>query len=509
MEKKFSAKQLDFKAGRMAITLNNGDAKEMGLHPRDRVKVFIKRKYIIAAVTLTSNLVQMGEIGLNKDIFDEHDFSHGEEITIIPNERPKTIELINKKMLNNPLNEGEYEAIIKDVVAYNLGEVELTAFIAAIYINGMTMDEAAYLSKKMAEFGEMLTLKDKIIFDKHSIGGVPGNKITFLIVPIVAAAGLTIPKTSSRAITSACGTADIMEVMAPVTFNAEQIEDIVNRVGGIIAWGGGINLAPADDIFIQVEYPLAIDPHYIALCSVMAKKYAVGAKHVVIDLPMGPGTKIKDLDEARRYAHEFIELGEKLGMNVECTITYGDKPVGRAIGPVLEAREALRTLETGKGPSSLIEKSIELAGVLLELGNVAEKGQGKVAAFRLLKSGQAHRKFLEIIQAQGGDPGITSEKMKPGEYKETMYAEGSGYVVSINNRAIVQIARTAGSPLDKGAGILLNITKGVKVSDGDPIYEIYSSSQYKLNLAVKLAKHLMPIELEGMVISRIPGDKVF
>jgi AMP phosphorylase len=243
------------------------------------------------------------------------------------------------------------------VVNNVLSEVELTAFVASLYMNEMTLDETAYLTKKMAENGEMLHLKRRPVFDKHSIGGVPGNKITLLIVPIVAAAGLTIPKTSSRAITSACGTADIMEVLAPVTFSSKEIEEIVERVGGIIAWGGGVNLAPADDIFIRVvEYPLAIDPHNLAICSVMAKKYAVGADFVVIDIPMGEGTKVGSMEEAKKFARNFVQLGERIGIDVECAITFGDKPIGRAIGPALEAREALRALE-GEGPSSLIEKS--------------------------------------------------------------------------------------------------------------------------------------------------------
>jgi AMP phosphorylase len=335
------------------------------------------------------------------------------------------------------------------------------------------------------------------------LGGVPGNKITLLIVPIVAAAGLTIPKTSSRAITSACGTADIMETLAPVTFNADEIVEIVNKTNGIIAWGGGVNLAPADDIFIRVEYPLAIDPHYLALCSVMAKKYAVGADFVVIDLPMGPETKMPTMEDAKRYARDFLALGEKLGIEVECAVTFGGKPIGRAVGPTLEAKEALKALE-GEGPSSLIEKSTEIAGILLEAGGIATRGNGKAVAMEYLKSGKALKKMKEIIEAQGGDPEVTSDKMSVGQYKETIYSPASGYVTHISNRAIVQVARAAGAPKDKGAGIYLYITKGTKVERGDPLFDIYAESEWELDQAAKLAKQLMPVQLEGMVLKRIP-----
>jgi AMP phosphorylase len=294
-----------------------------------------------------------------------------------------------------------------------------------------------------------------------------------------------------------------MEVLAPVIFDAQEIERLVDETGGVICWGGGVNLAPADDIFIKVEHPLAIDPHNLAICSVMAKKYAVGADYVVIDLPMGSETKVRTMEEAKKYARDFMALGEKLGIKVECAVTYGDKPVGRAIGPALEAREALQALE-GSAPSSLTEKSCELAGFILEAGGVARKGEGKGRAYDVLQSGEALNKMREIIEAQGGDPSITSEKVEVGPHKATITSPGSGYAVGMSNNALVRIARAAGAPRDKGAGLLLVLSKGEKVKKGDPLFEIYAESEYKLEQAVKLANQLQPIELEGMLLERIP-----
>ncbi|MEE9593902.1 MAG: AMP phosphorylase [Candidatus Hydrothermarchaeales archaeon] len=507
MEKKLKTKILDMEVGSLEVIINEEDAKDMGIYPKDRVRIYSDSKSVTAIVNTTKTFVRQGEIGAVREVVNACKLRAGRKVLIAPVERPRSVEHIRKKLQGQTLTETEFEYILKDVLAGNLSEAEISAFISAIYINELNMDEMVSLSKKMAETGEMLELKQKPIFDKHSLGGVPGNKITLLIVPIVAAAGLTIPKTSSRAITSACGTADIMEVLAPVTFDAKEIEKIVNKTNGIIAWGGGVNFAPADDIFIKtVEYPLSIDPHNLALCSVMAKKYAVGADFVAIDLPMGEGTKVPNMDVAKKFARNFIELGEKMKIRVECAVTYGDKPIGRAIGPALEAREALRALE-GQGPSSLIEKSTDIAGILLEAGGVAQNG--KEAALEYLNSGKALKKMREIIGEQGGDKEMKSDDIAIGGCKEEFYSPRRGYVTAIENRSIVNIARAAGSPKDKGAGILLHASKGHKVAKGDLLFEVYAESDYKLDQAVKLAKQYNPVVLEGMLLQRIPGFTVF
>lgn len=503
MDKKLKVKVFDVAEGRLEAIINEEDARDLGIHPKDRITLSARGISIVAIANTTRNFVCKGEIGVMDEVRRATGVKDGEPLSVSLAARPESIGFIRKKMRGERLSEAEYDAIVKDVVGHNLSEIELTAFVSALYINEMTMEETAFLTKKMAENGEMLRLEKTPVYDKHSIGGVPGNKITLLIVPIVAATGLTIPKTSSRAITSACGTADMMEVLAPVTFSSSEIEKIVKKTNGIIAWGGGVNLAPADDIFIQVEYPLSIDPRNLAICSVMAKKYAVGANFVVIDIPTGEGTKVETMEEAKKYARDFVELGDRLGITVECAITYGDKPIGRAIGPALEAREALQALE-GSGPSSLIEKSTDIAGIILEAGGVARKGKGKKAAMDLLKSGKALSKMREIIEEQGGDPKVVSKDIKVGKYKAKIRSSKEGYVTHILNKAVVQVARAAGAPKDKGAGILLNVTKGIKVKEGDLLFEIYADSKYKLAQAEKLAKQLYPVMLEGMLLKRIP-----
>ncbi len=508
MKLDLSATIVDMELG-YEIILNEEDAKELGVGARERVNVSKNGKSIVAIVSIAKKSIKKGEIGVTPKVAEKCNIKDNDVVEVSPALRPISVDYIKKKLDGLALTEEEYREIVKDVVSNNLSEIELTAFVTALYIHGISIDEAVYLTKSMVESGERLNLKKKPVFDKHSIGGVPGNKITLLIVPIVAAAGLTIPKTSSRAITNAAGTADIMEVLAPVTFTADEIEEIVNKTNGIIAWGGGVNLAPADDVFIRVEYPLAIDPRALTLCSVMAKKLAVGANYVAIDMPVGSEAKVTSIKEAKEFARDFITLGEKLGITVECAITYGEKPIGRAIGPALEAKEALSTLENGRGPGSFVEKATDIAGMILEAGRVARRGSGKEVALEYLKSGKALEKMREIIEAQGGDPKIKSNDIQLGEYREKIVAQNRGYVTRISNKALIKIARTAGSPKDKGAGILMHVTKGEKVKEGEVLFEIFAEKSYKLEAAVKLAYQLNPISIEGMTLARIPEYSLF
>jgi len=354
----------------------------------------------------------------------------------------------------------------------------------------------------MIATGDTIEFDTHPIMDTHSIGGVPGNKVTLIIVPIVAAAGLLIPKTCSRAITGAGGTADLMEVLAPVEFSAQELKEITQKVGGVIAWGGATNIAPADDKLIKAEYLLSIDPYSQMLASIMGKKGAVGADAVVMDMPTGPGSKLPTMEEARSCSRDLIDLGRRLGMRVECAMTYGGAPVGRTIGCALEVREAMALMEGAPGPSSLREKSLELTGMLLELGGVASKGAGYAQAEAYLTSGAALKKFLEIVGAQGGDPNIKSTDIPLGEYVEHIRSPTSGYVDNFYNRRIVEIARLAGAPDDKGAGIYLHKKVGAIVKKGEPLITIYSSTSQGLEAAVKSTFKAMPVDVEGMLLEK-------
>jgi len=294
-----------------------------------------------------------------------------------------------------------------------------------------------------------------------------------------------------------------MSVLAPVEFSAQELKKIVSKISGAIVWGGGLNLAPADDAFITVEHPLQLDPEPQMIASILAKKLAVGTDFLVLDIPTGEGTKISGSEEARRLGNRFIDLGAKLGIRIRCGVTYGGQPVGHAVGPALEAREALQTLE-GSGPTSLVEKSTALAGMLLEMAGKASKGNGQGMAKEILESGRALKKMKEIIEAQGGDPSIKSEQIEIGTYKQTVTAPADGYATHVSNAAITQIARATGAPRERGSGVVLYLKRGHKVSKGEPILDIYAERETKLEQAYSLVAKLQPVTIEGMLLEEIP-----
>lgn len=424
---------------------------------------------------------------------------------IVSKEDP--IDLVKRFISGKPLTKEQYMRLIKSALDGEVPDVAIAAFVIYQYIKKIPIDEIAKITQAIVETGQTVDFGPMTV-DKHSIGGVPGNKVSLLIVPIVAATGLKIPKTSSRSITT-IGTADTFEVLAPVDLTLEEVVEVVNKTNGCLVWNGMLGIAPADELFIsKVQSVLRIDPLSQAVASIMANKIAMGSKFIVIDIPQGEGTKARTLKEATELGRMFIELGSRLGVNVEVAVTYGEQPVGHAVGPALEAREALYTLEGGRPSTSLIEKSVGLAGILFEMTGRAPVGMGREMAREILDSGRALKKLKEIIEAQGGDPNIKSDDVPVGSYVAEIKSDINGYVAKIDNKAIMDIVRTAGAPEDKGAGVILPKKGGRYVNRGDVILKIYSNNESRLDAAVNLAQNLQPIVIEGMIRRRIHHFKV-
>jgi len=293
-----------------------------------------------------------------------------------------------------------------------------------------------------------------------------------------------------------------MEVLAPVNFELDEMKEVVEKAKGCIVWGGGVNLASADDKLIKIRYPLNIDPEPLYMASILAKKKAVGANKVLLDIPVGHGSKIKDAKQAKELSANFIKIGSKIDIDIECVITPGDRPIGKGIGPQLEARDAINILH-GKGPADLRMKSLSLAGILLEMGNVVKKGKGYKAAENLLTSGKALKAMLNIIELQGGDPKHLD--IEPQSKSYTVESRYKGRVYDIDNDSIVKIARAAGAPVDKSAGIDLHISRGTMIKKGDPLFTIYAEKEYKLDKAVEVENEFNPIIYEKMVLDRYSG----
>jgi AMP phosphorylase len=495
---------MDLTSGRRSVVLNAMDARTLSILLSDRVVVRRGPSAVNAMVEVSDALVPLGSVGLYRESAKELGASTGDPLEIELAPLPMSIQFIKKKLSGGTLSGEEVASIVKDVVAYNLSDLEVASFLFASHFKGLSMDETEALTRAMVDSGSTLNLPG-VVVDKHSIGGVPGNKISLLVVPIVAAAGLVIPKTSSRAITSPAGTADTMSVLADVDFVLEEVERIVGKAGGCIVWGGSLNLAPADDIFIRIESPLRIDPRGQMLASIMAKKAAVGAKHLVLDIPAGRGAKVADVAEAESLASSFIELGRRLGIQVKCGVTYGGQPVGKAIGPALEAREALSALMAPDDSSkSLVLKSASIAGLLLESTGTAPRGGGMNAALDILQKGKALEKFLSIVEAQGGRRDVKPDDLKVGGEVYTVNSSSDGYVTLVDNQAIVDLARAAGAPQEKGAGVLLHAKQGYKVARGDILMEVFAERTSKLASAVAVLQSRPAVLVEGMLLKEVP-----
>ena len=502
---KLKVRCLDLEAGgKTIVILNHNDALELGVHPLDRVVLRNGKKKITAIVNVSERFVKSGEIAVYDEVREILNLKSGDVVHVKKREELESKKAIRKKIEGHRLTRNEIKQIVQDLVERDLNDLEIAAFITALNVYGLSVDEAVSLIKAMVETGKKLGLKKKLIVDKHSLGGVPGDKTTILLVPIVASLGLTIPKTSSRAITSPAGTADRFECMAPVDLSLKEMKRVIEKTNGCIAWGGSLELAPADDLFIQIERPLNLDPLYIP--SILAKKVAVGSKYLVVDLPTGRGTKIKTFGEAYEIASEFINVSQYLGIKTTCCVTFGEQPVGYAVGPALEAREALQAIMYGR-PRDLINKACSLAGALLEL---VGKGDTKIA-FKSIRTRKAEKKLREIIAAQGGNPKIKPEDIAVGDKTVDIYAEQKGIVRWIRNEGIRTIAKFAGAPKDKGAGVLLHVKIGDKVKKGDKLFTIYSTNSIKLREAEKHAKETNPVMViedlaDYMLIKKIKGE---
>lgn len=412
---------------------------------------------------------------------------------------------IQKKLVGKHLSYEEIYAIMDDISDKKLDPVLTTYFAASGYSEGFSNQELFYLTKAMVETGEKLSFKG-IVADKHSIGGLPGTRTTLIVVPIVAAAGFTIPKSSSRAITTPGGTADDMEVLSNVSFTKEQIYDIVKKTNGCIVWGGSVNIAPADDIIIKVEKPLMFESFDKILVSIMAKKIAFGSTHVVIDLPYGKTVKVHTLSDANILKRKFRYIAKKFGIKLRCMIHKTDQPFGRGIGPILETREAIRVLQQKENrPLDLEVRSLNLASNLLEicledspksLQEDVKKNYGNAYgwAHHLLQSGQAFAKMQEIIKAQGGKTLSDSEDLKPGTHTYKVNAKQSGKVKGIHSKNATVITKLLGAPEIKGAGLFIEKQIGNTVEKGELLYTLYTSKEHNLSEAKESLKHFPIID---------------
>ena len=493
---RFKCKDLNIATGgTQVITLHHDDAAKMDLFALDRVNARIGNKETIAIVNLAENhhTIPAGHLGVYEEVIAKLKLKPDDVVDVSLATKPESLSYIKAKLDGKRLKDKEMNAIVRDIVDNNLSETEITFFVAACYKYDLTDDEIYYLTKAIAQNGEQLRLKNGPVLDKHCSGGVPGNRTTMIVVPILAAAGYTMPKTSSRAITSPAGTADTMEVLAPVSLNVKRIKEIVEKTKACMVWGGGTGIAGADDKMIRIRNPLSLDPWGLLVSSILAKKKAVGATHLLADLPIGHDTKIRTHREARILRRKFTTIGQRLGISVRVILSDGNQPIGRGLGPLLEARDVLWVLKRDpRAPQDLRKKSLYMASVLFEM--LCEE-EPKRKALDMLDTGLAYKKMNEIILAQGGKL-VHPEDLKLAEHHHHVKSKQEGKVRHINNRIINKICRIAGAPKSKKAGMYLYKHMHDNVDKKETIFTIYAESTERLRQAVAVAKAMNPYTIQ-------------
>ena len=450
-----------------------------------RVELRAGDKELLATLLLTDDgMVGIDELGLSEPAFRRFGQPVGAFVSVKPATPPESLDYVRSKIQGHSLKPGEISAIIDDITHYRYSDMEVAAFLISS-ASFMTSGELLALARAMAEAGTQLKWERPIVVDKHCIGGIPGNRTSMVVVPIVAAHGLMIPKTSSRAITSPAGTADTMEVLARVDLGVDEMREVVNACHGCLVWGGHVNLSPADDILISVERPLSLDTREQMVASIMSKKLAAGSTHLLIDLPVGPSAKLTTAMEAMRLRKLFEFVGDHFGIAVEVITTDGRQPIGNGIGPVLEAQDVMAVLANDPAaPKDLREKSLRLAAHLVDYDPEMRGGKGYARARELLESGAALRHMQKIIDAQG--PSNCSADL--GKLTVDIAAERDGVVEGIDCLRLNRLARTAGAPIDKGAGIRLFKKIGDHVEQGEPLYRIHAVDIAEFDLARAGAK---------------------
>lgn len=489
---KIKVRQYKWSAGRPVAILNKDIAKKLSANLSERILIKHNSKRIIAVLDLSSKMTDKNEIILSTEILDYLNLKGGEKVTVEIANKPRAVMIINKKLKCQVLTEKEIFSIIKSIVNNELSETEIAFFISAIYECGMSIEEIAWLTKAVFKTGKKINFKNKLVVDKHSIGGIAGNRTTPIVVSICASAGLIMPKTSSRAITSAAGTADVLEAICKVDFSIDEIKKIVNKTNACMVWGGALGFAPADDKIIRVESQINIDPIPNLIASILAKKLSVGSKYIIIDIPYGKYAKVNK-KEALNLKTQFENIGKKFKLKIKCVITNGSEPIGNGIGPIMELRDIIEVLK-GKGPEDLRKKALFLSGELFDLCGKTKKGYGYKLAEEILNSGIAFNKFKQIIEAQKGN--ISEENMRLAKFSYDIKVNKECRVLLIDNKKINLLARVAGSPIDKKAGLYLWKHIGERLSKGDNLITIYAQSSQRLKDAVDFYKENKIIEVK-------------
>lgn len=487
-EASLTTRRLQLETHQESIVLLHAEcpvARSEGFTARAQIELHAAGKVALATVYLVrDSLINVHDVGLSEAVWQRLGVPDGTAVTVRHPRPLESMSSVRAKVYGHRLGEHDLHAIMRDIVAERYSDVELAAFVTAFSSQPAEVGEMVALTRAMVDVGDRLSWQNSMVVDKHSVGGLPANRTSPIVVAIVAAAGLTIPKTSSRAITSPAGTADAMETMAPVDLDTSAMRRVVEQEGGCIVWGGSVRLSPADDILIRVERALDLDSSSQLVASVLSKKLAAGSTHVLLDLPVGPTAKVRSQRDATELSSHLEQVGSELGLQLRIIRTDGSQPVGAGIGPALEARDVLAVLRRDpEAPPDLRDRTVLLAGALLELGGAAAPGLGQRMANTILTDGRALTKFLRICEAQGGfrEPSIARLRHQFG-------APDTGTVTGVDNRLLARIAKLAGAPAASAAGLELHAKIGDRVERGQPLITLHAETRGEMAYALAFAR---------------------
>ena len=476
----FHLKSLGIDTYKEAVLYIRGDSPiciAEGLESQTRVQVTLAGKSLIATVhTIHSDLLNPHEASLSHYAWGFLEAKEGDTIQVAPMQPVESLSFIRAKVYGNELSAKEMHQIVSDVVAGRLSDIYLTMFLCGAAGNQLTQSEVLELTRAMIQSGQQLSWSGEYVVDKHCVGGLPGNRTTLIIVPIVAAFGLTIPKTSSRAITSPAGTADTMEIFSRVNLTLPEMRAVVEKEQGCIVWGGHVALSPADDLLIRIERVMDVDSEGQMVASILSKKIAACSRHLLIDIPIGSTAKVRTVQQATYIKNHLESTAKAFSLELKVVFSDGTQPIGHGMGPALEAKDVWAVLSNHPNASpALRDHALTLAGHILEFSPNVPKGTGKSVAKSLLDSGAALKKFEAICYAQGG-----LFEIPTAHHQYVISAERSGILRYIDNRLIARVAKLAGAPHCKAAGVELLVTLGDPIVQGQPLFIIHTETKSAL-----------------------------
>ena len=477
--------------------LNKRDAFKLQVYSGERVLISNPENYrqkVVAVLDVLEKNITMpdgevdlkrGEVGLFSEAYKTLGLVEGALVDIRPIQRPLSFEYVKAKAAGGQLTEPQLTAITRDIVDNVYSSADIAFFLAACTIRGMSLPETAAMCQAYVKSGTHYRFPRRTVVDKHCIGGIPGNRTTPIVVAIVAATGVVVPNNFTRSITSPAGTADVLENYLRVDLNDAQIRKTIAKTNACLVWGGSTNIAPADDIILEIEHPFNLDSENQMIAAILAKKIGAGNQSILIDIPVGPEAKVKTSEKAATLKQKFLTIGRLNKLNVKVLISDGTKPVGKGVGPILEMLDIIKVLKNEPdAPLDLREKSIMLAANLLLLAKkVPTVAAGKKLATDILSSGRAWKQLQLIRKTQGA-----VHNLDLGRYVETITAKRSGQITGISNKAVNHIAKLAGAPLSNGAGLYLRKQVGDAVQAGEPLYLIYAQHPTRLKFATQASK---------------------